>query len=67
MLSDGALLSSAGLDVPQPVTLLCALRKAGWDVRTDRLLPEEAVEEIVRVGQAASSTCVTEEQYARSN
>lgn len=67
MLSDGALLSSAGLDVPQPVTLLCALRKAGWDVRTDRLLPEEAVEEIVRVGQAASSACVTGEPYARSN
>lgn len=49
VLSDSALLSAAGLDVPQSVTLLRALHEAGWDVRTDRLLPEEAVEEIVRV------------------
>ncbi len=49
VLSNGALLSAAGLDVPQSVTLLRALREAGWDVRTDRLLPEEAFEEIVRV------------------
>jgi energy-coupling factor transport system ATP-binding protein len=48
VLSDSTLLSAAGLDVPQSVTLLRALREAGWDVRTDRLLPEEAVEEIVR-------------------
>jgi len=47
VLSDSALLSAAGLDVPQSVTLLRTLREAGWDVRTDRLLPEEAVEEIV--------------------
>ena len=49
VLSNGALLSAAGLDVPQSVTLLRALHDAGWDVRTDRLLPEEAFEEIVRV------------------
>ena len=49
VLSNSALLSAAGLDVPQSVTLLRALHEAGWDVRTDRLLPEEAVEEIVRV------------------
>jgi cobalamin biosynthesis Mg chelatase CobN len=49
VLSNGALLSAAGLDVPQSVTLLRALYDAGWDVRTDRLLPEEAFEEIVRV------------------
>jgi energy-coupling factor transport system ATP-binding protein len=48
VLSNGVLLTAAGLDVPQPVTLLYTLREAGWDVRTDRLLPEEAVEEIVR-------------------
>ncbi len=48
VLSDAAALSAAGLDVPQPVALLHALRESGWDVRTDRLLPEEAVEEIVR-------------------
>jgi len=54
VLSDGGLLSAAGLDVPQPVTLLRTLREAGWDVRTDRLLPEEAVEEIVRVGHATA-------------
>jgi len=47
VLSDGAALSAAGLDVPQPVALLRALRESGWDVRTDRLLPEEAVEEVV--------------------
>ena len=46
VLSDGIALAAAGLGVPQPVALLRALRESGWDVRTDRLLPEEAVEEI---------------------
>jgi energy-coupling factor transport system ATP-binding protein len=45
-LSDAAALAAVGLDVPQPVALLRALRESGRDVRTDRLLPEEAVEEI---------------------
>lgn len=49
VLSDHLLLRSAGLDVPHPVALLQALREAGWDVRTDLLLPEEAVSEIARV------------------
>ncbi len=48
LLSDVPLLHSIGLDVPQPVALLLALRKAGWPVPTDRLLPEEAVTEIIR-------------------
>jgi energy-coupling factor transport system ATP-binding protein len=48
LLSDVPLLRSIGLDVPQPVVLLRALREAGWPVPTDRLLPEEAVVEIVR-------------------
>jgi energy-coupling factor transport system ATP-binding protein len=48
VLSDGDLLRAAGLDVPQPVALLQMLREAGWDVRVDRLLPQEAVTEIVR-------------------
>jgi energy-coupling factor transport system ATP-binding protein len=48
LLSDVPLLHAIGLDVPQPVALLRALRKAGWPVPTDRLLPEEAVAEIVR-------------------
>lgn len=48
VLSDGRLLRAAGLDVPQPVALLQALQKAGWEVRTDRLLPEEAAAEIVQ-------------------
>lgn len=48
VLSDGELLRAAGLDVPQPVALLEALREAGWQVRTDRLLPEEAVAEIAQ-------------------
>jgi energy-coupling factor transport system ATP-binding protein len=51
VLSNGALLSAAGLVVPQTVMLLRALREAGWDVRTDRLLLEDAIEEIVRVRQ----------------
>lgn len=46
VLSDSTALAAAGLDVPQPVALLRALRESGWDVRTDRLLPEEAIEEI---------------------
>ena len=46
VLGDGRLLRSVGLDVPQPVALLEALQAAGWQVRTDRLLPEEAVAEI---------------------
>jgi energy-coupling factor transport system ATP-binding protein len=53
VLSDGPLLRAAGLDVPQPVALLQMLREAGWAVRADRLLPEEAAEEIVRVGGKA--------------
>ena len=48
VLSDGQLLRAAGLDTPQPVALLQALRDAGWEVRTDRLLPEEAAAEIVQ-------------------
>jgi len=48
VLSDGPLLRAAGLDVPQPVSLLQALREAGWPVRTDRLLPEEAAAEIAQ-------------------
>ena len=48
VLSDGDLLRAAGLDVPQPVALLQKLDERGWDVRTDRLLPQEAVAEIVQ-------------------
>lgn len=48
VLSDDDLLRAAGLAVPQPVALLQALRRAGWNVRTDRLLPEEAATEIVQ-------------------
>ncbi len=48
VLSDGELLRVAGLEVPRPVALLQKLRKAGWKVRTDQLLPEEATAEIVR-------------------
>jgi energy-coupling factor transport system ATP-binding protein len=53
VLSDGPLLRAAGLDVPQPVALLQMLREAGWEVRIDRLLPETAAEEILRVGGSA--------------
>lgn len=56
VLSDGDLLRGAGLDVPQPVALLQALRGAGWNVRADRLLPEEAAAEIARAwGLSAES------------
>jgi len=48
VLSDAQLLRAAGLDVPQPVALLQALREAGWSVRTDRMLPEETAAEIAR-------------------
>ena len=48
VLGDGQLLPSIGLDLPQSVLLLQLLRKGGWDVRTDRLLPEEAIAEIDR-------------------
>jgi hypothetical protein len=37
------------------VALLQTLRDAGWDVRTDRLLPQEAAGEIVR-GRRALET-----------
>ncbi len=53
LLSDVPLLHSIELDVPQPVALLRALNKAGWPVPTDRLLPEEAVAEIVRARRLA--------------
>ncbi len=46
VLSDGELLRSTGLEVPQTVALLEALQQAGWQVRHDRLLPEEAIAEI---------------------
>ncbi len=48
VLSDGPVLRSVGLDAPQPVVLLEALQEAGWPVRTDRLLPEEAAAEIAQ-------------------
>jgi len=48
VLSDGELLRAAGLDVPPAVALMQALRAAGWEVRTDRLLAEEAASEIAR-------------------
>jgi energy-coupling factor transport system ATP-binding protein len=46
VLSDTIRLRALGLDVPQPVAVLSALREAGWPVRVDRLLPEEAADEI---------------------
>jgi len=51
VLSDSERLRAVGLDAPQTVTLLQALRRAGWPVRTDRLLPEEAAGEIARAGR----------------
>lgn len=51
VLSDGDLLQAAGLDVPQPVALLRMLHKAGWKVRTDKVLPEAAAAEIVQAAR----------------
>jgi energy-coupling factor transport system ATP-binding protein len=51
VLSDSALLSAVGLEVPQTVMLLRALCQAGWAIRTDRLLLQDAIEEIVRARQ----------------
>ena len=51
VLSDGELLRSVGLDVPQSVALLEALHQGGWQVRTDRLMLEEAVAEIAQAGE----------------
>jgi energy-coupling factor transport system ATP-binding protein len=56
VLSDGGLLLSVGLQVPHTVALLQALRKAGWPVRTDCLLPEEAAAEIARAQQLVERT-----------
>jgi energy-coupling factor transport system ATP-binding protein len=46
LLSDARLLRSSGLDAPQAVALLEALRQGGWPVRTDRLLLDEVIAEI---------------------
>ena len=56
ILGDAELLRASGLDVPQPVALLRALQVAGWPVRTDRLLPEEAAAEIARAASAQHGT-----------
>jgi energy-coupling factor transport system ATP-binding protein len=46
VLSDGTLLQQAGLALSPPAALLQALQRAGWLVRPDRVLSEEAAEEI---------------------
>ncbi len=48
VLSNAAILSSAGLRPPPPVALLSALRQTGWLVPTDRLTSGEATAEIAR-------------------
>jgi energy-coupling factor transport system ATP-binding protein len=54
VLSNVALMSAAGLDAPQSVLLLRALHQSGWAVRTNLLLPEEALDEIIRARQEAA-------------
>lgn len=56
VLGNSHLLRSAGLSAPQPVALLEALRAAGWQVRTDLLLPEQVVAEIGQAWQQRSGT-----------
>jgi energy-coupling factor transport system ATP-binding protein len=48
VLSDANLLRAIGLDMPQSVALLQALRRAGKEVRVDLLSPAEAAAEIAR-------------------
>jgi energy-coupling factor transport system ATP-binding protein len=48
ILSDVELLTASGLDAAEPVHLLRALHNAGWQVRTDLLLAEQAAAEIAR-------------------
>lgn len=48
ILSDSKLLSSVGLEVPDPVRLLQVLQERGWPVHTDQVTPLEAAKEIVR-------------------
>ncbi|MBC7227864.1 MAG: energy-coupling factor transporter ATPase [Thermoflexales bacterium] len=48
ILGDGDRLRSVGLSPPPGVVLLEALRAAGWPVRTDALVIEEIISEIVR-------------------
>lgn len=48
VLSDARLLLDIGLDAPQPVALLQALRRAGKEVHVDQFLPAEAATEIAR-------------------
>jgi energy-coupling factor transport system ATP-binding protein len=49
VLSDSELLTANGLETPYPVRLLRTLHQAGWQIRTDLLLPETAAAEIARV------------------
>jgi energy-coupling factor transport system ATP-binding protein len=55
ILSDSELLRANGLEAPQPVRLLRALRQAGWPIRTDLLLPETAASEIARAVKDSST------------
>jgi energy-coupling factor transport system ATP-binding protein len=56
VLSDPALLRTAGLEVPPPVELMHRLRAAGWPVRTDRISSQEAVAEIARAQKLREDT-----------
>jgi hypothetical protein len=49
ILSDEAVLNTIGLDVPEPIRLLRALRQKGKKVRTDLVSAAEAAAEIAHV------------------
>jgi energy-coupling factor transport system ATP-binding protein len=55
LLSDPDRLRAAGLRVSVPVALMRALEEAGWPVRTDCILPEEAADEIQRVRRSTGA------------
>jgi energy-coupling factor transport system ATP-binding protein len=48
LLNDSYLLGSVGLDAPEPLWLLQTLRRAGWPVRSDLVLPADVAAEIER-------------------
>jgi hypothetical protein len=57
VLTDAALLRASRLAVPEAVALLEALRQAGWEVQTDRLLLDEVVAEIRRAWTSRARPC----------
>jgi energy-coupling factor transport system ATP-binding protein len=54
------LLTSMGLDVPEPIKIMKKLRRKGWRVRTDALTLEEARDEILTFVRSGGVSCGTQ-------